>query len=155
MTGRIDARLSELGITLPVPARPAGAYVPYVVAGRLVFVSGQLCLWDGELRYRGAVGGDVSLDDGREAARLCALNLLAQVRDACDGDLDRLSRVVRLGGFVHCGADFVDHPKVLDGASNLMMDVFGDVGRHTRFAVGASSLPRNASVEVDGIFEID
>ena len=155
MTGRIAARLAELRITLPAPARPAGAYVPYVAAGRLVFVSGQLCLWEGKLRHRGPVGGDVSVDDGREAARVCALNLLAQVRDACGGDLDRVARVVRLGGFVQCGSDFVDHPTVLDGASNLMMDIFGEAGRHTRFAVGASSLPRDASVEVDGIFEID
>lgn len=154
MTADVATRLARLGITLPMPARPAGAYVPYVVTGALVFVSGQLSVVDGELRQPGIVGADVDLAGAREAARLCALNLLAQVGDACAGDLDRVVRVVRLGGYVACTATFIDHPKVIDGASNLMLDVFGERGRHSRIAVGTPSLPLGASVEIDGVFEI-
>jgi len=154
MTGKIEARLAELGITLPQAAAPAGAYVPYVVSGNLVFVSGQVTLENGELKYKGRLGEGMYVDEGYAAARLCGLNLLAQVRAACAGDLDRVTRVVRLGGFVNSTAEFGDQPKVINGASDLMMEVFGDAGRHARAAVGASSLPLGVSVEVDGIFEI-
>ncbi len=154
MPANIDARLAELGIELPKAAAPAGAYVPYVKSGNLVFVAGQITLWNGELQYTGRLGDDVSVDDGYAAARLCGLNLIAQVREACDGDLDRVARVVRLGGFVNCTAEFTDQPKVINGASDLMAEVFGDAGRHARAAVGAPSLPLGVAVEVDGIFEI-
>ena len=154
MPGKIDARLAELGITLPQPAAPAGAYVPYVVSGKLVFVAGQITFENGEIKYKGRLGESMSVDDGYAAARLCGLNLLAQVRGACAGDLDRVKRVVRLGGFVNSAADFTDQPKVINGASDLMVEVFGDAGRHARAAVGAPSLPLGVAVEVDGIFEI-
>ncbi|TVR97769.1 MAG: RidA family protein [Rhodospirillales bacterium] len=153
--GPIDARLTELGIVLPQPAAPAGAYVPFVRVGDLLFVSGQLPLLNGEMHFAGRLGAELAVEHGYAAARLCALNLLAQVRAACDGDLERVSRVVKLTGFVRADAAFTDHPKVLNGASDLMMEVFGEVGRHTRAAVGAASLPLNASVEVDGVFELE
>jgi enamine deaminase RidA (YjgF/YER057c/UK114 family) len=154
MTGRIEARLAELGIALPQPAAPAGAYVPYVISGNLVFVAGQVTLDNGEITYKGRLGESIGVDEGYAAARLCGLNLLAQVNGACAGDLDRVKRVVRLGGFVNSTADFTDQPKVINGASDLMVEVFGDAGRHARAAVGAPSLPLGVAVEVDGIFEI-
>ena len=153
MTRTIDDRLAELGITLPRPAPPAGSYVPSVRSGALLFVAGQLPIKDGEVIYRGRLGADVPLNDGLAAARLCGLNLIAQVRAAA-GDLDRVRRVVKLGGFVAATPEFADHPKVLNGASDLMVEVFGDLGRHARFAVGAPSLPLGAAVEVDGLFEL-
>lgn len=154
MTGRIDSRLAELGIQLP-PAAPAVAnYVPYVVSGNLVFVSGQLPMRDGKPAVLGVLGRDVTTENGARAARLCGLNLLAQVKAACGGDLDRVRRVVKLTGFVACTHDFTDQPKVINGASDLMVEVLGDAGRHARAAVGAPSLPLDAAVEVDGVFEI-
>ena len=155
MSGKIDARLAELGITLPAPAAPVASYVPYVEAGNLVIISGQITMETGEIRYPGKLGAEVSLEDGYQAARLCAVNLLAQLKVACDGDLDRVQRVMRLGGFVACTADFSDHPKVINGASDLMAEVFGDAGKHARAAVGAPSLPLNVSVEVEGMFLIN
>lgn len=155
MTGRIEGRLAELGIELPQPAAPAGSYVPAVQVGSLLMVSGQLPLGGGSLVYRGIVGAELTLEDGIAAARLCGLNLIAQVRAACGNDLDRVRRVVRLGGFVQAPSAFTDHPKVLNGASELMTDIFGEAGRHTRVAVGAATLPLGAAVEVDGIFEVD
>ena len=154
MPANIDARLVELGIELPKAAAPAGAYVPFVKSGNLVFVAGQITLWNGEVRYAGRLGDGMSVDEGYAAARLCGLNLIAQVREACGGSLDRVTRVVRLGGFVQSTAGFTDQPKVINGASDLMVEVFGDAGRHARAAVGAPSLPLGVSVEVDGIFEI-
>ncbi len=155
MTGTVDQRLSELGINLPQPAAPAANYIPYVISGNLVFVSGQITMSDGALKYVGTVGDDLNTDDGYQAARICAINLLAQVKTACGGDLDRVKRVVKLGGFVNCTPDFTDQPKVINGASDLMVEVLGDAGKHARFAVGAPSLPLGIAVEVDGIFEID
>lgn len=155
MTGRIEARLAELGVSLP-PAAPAVAnYVPYVVAGTLVHVSGQLPMEGGKPAVRGILGRDVTVEDGTRAARLCGLNLLAQLKAACGGDLDRVRRVVKLTGFVASTPDFIDQPKVVNGASDLMVEVLGDAGRHARAAVGAPSLPLGAAVEVDGVFEID
>ncbi|MGB0684249.1 MAG: RidA family protein [Magnetovibrionaceae bacterium] len=154
MSGTIESRLSELGITLPEAAAPAANYVPYVQTGNLVFISGQITLLNGEFHYQGRVGETLSLEDGIAAARLCGLNLIAQVRAAAGGDLDRVSRVVKLGGFVNSGPDFIDHPKVINGASDLMVEVFGDKGRHARFAVGAPALPFNVGVEVEGTFEL-
>ncbi len=154
MPSTIEARLADLGITLPSASAPAANYVPYVVTGNLVFISGQITVWNGELKYQGRVGADLSADDGYQAARICGLNLIAQLREACGGDLDRVKRVVKLGGFVNSTTDFTEQPKVINGASDLMVDVFGDVGRHARFAVAAPNLPLGVSVEVDGTFEI-
>ena len=154
MPGTVDARLKELGIELPQAAVPVASYIPFVISGNLVFVSGQLPFRDGEVAYSGKVGGGISLEDGQAAARLCGLNLIAQVRNACGGNLDRVTRVVRLGGFVNCAPDFTDQPQVINGASDLMMEVFGEAGKHARAAVGAPSLPRGAAVEVDGVFEV-
>ena len=154
MAGQITTRLAELGIDLPEPSAPAANYVPYVVSGNLVFVSGQLPVWNGDFRFIGKVGADFSLEEGIEAARLCGINLIAQARDAAGGDLDRIKRVVKLGGFVNACPDFTHHPKVINGASDLMADVFGEAGKHARFAVGAVSLPLGVAVEVDGVFEL-
>ena len=154
MPGKIEQRLAELGIELPKAAAPAANYVPYTISGTLLFVSGQVTVWNGELKYIGTVGGDLTTEDGYQAARLCGLNLISQARTACAGDLDRVKRVVKLGGFVNAAPDFKDHPKVVNGASDLMAEVFGEAGKHARFAVGAGSLPLGVAVEIDGIFEI-
>ena len=154
MAGQIETRLEELGIVLPDAPAPVANYVPYVVHGGLVFVSGQIPFVDGEISYVGTVGDDLSLEDGQGAARVCALNVLAQVHAACEGDLDRVSHCVRLGGFVNGAADFKHHPQVMNGASDLMVEIFGDKGRHARFAVGAGNLPAGVAVEVEGVFEI-
>lgn len=150
----IDARLQELGLTLPKAAAPAANYVPYVQSGNLVFVSGQITLKDGALEYVGRVGADYTTEQGYEAAKLCGLNLIAQVKAACGGDLERVVRVVRLGGFVNCTAEFTEQPKVINGASDLMAAVFGDKGKHARAAVGVNTLPLGVAVEVEGLFEI-
>lgn len=156
MPGKIETRLSELGIQLPTPAAPAANYVPFTISGNIVFVSGQITMWDGELQYVGCVGDDLTTDEGYQAARICGLNLLAQLQVACGGNLDRVTRVLKLGGFVNCRPDFNDMPKVINGASDLMADVFGnDIGAHARFAVGAPSLPLGIATEVDGTFEIN
>lgn len=151
--GTIDRRLGELGIELPAPVAPVATYVPFVVVGDLVFVSGQVSFAGGVL-IRGRLGADLDLDAGVVAARACGLNLLAQLKGAVGGDLDRVRRVVKLGAFVNCTPDFVDQPKVANGCSDLMVAVFGEPGRHARAAVGAPSLPLGAAVEVDGVFEI-
>ncbi|MPY76088.1 MAG: RidA family protein [Alphaproteobacteria bacterium] len=152
MTGRIDARLEQLGIALPAAAAPAANYVPFVLTGTQLWVAGQITFWDGKLKYRGKVGRDLPLEDGVAAARVCGLNIIAQAKAAL-GDLDRVVRVVKLGGFVNALPDFTDHPKVINGASDLIVDVFGDAGRHARFAVGASGLPLDSAVEVDAVIE--
>lgn len=154
MPSKVDQRLAQLGIELPEPAPLAGSYVPFVPVAGLLLVSGQLPTWNGVLKYDGRVGAELSLDEGAAAARLCGLNLVAQVRAACGGDLDRVRRVIRLAGFVQAAPGFTEHPKVLNGASDLMVEVFGAAGRHTRIAVGAPSLPLGAAVEVEGTFEI-
>ena len=153
MSGRIEARLKELGIALPTAAAPAANYVPFVVTGNLVFVSGQLPFENGELKHKGVVGAGVSVEDGARAARLCALNLIAQVKAAVQ-DLDMVARVVKLTGFVACAPGFADQPKVVNGASDLMVEVFGDPGKRARAAVGVAALPLGVAVEVDGVFEV-
>jgi len=150
---RIDETLARLGIVLPTPTAPVANYVPYVIVGNLVFVSGQVSIGAGGL-ITGKLGADLSLDRGVEAARACGVNLLAQIKAACGGDLDRVKRVVKLTGFVNSAPDFTDQPKVVNGASDLMVAAFGERGRHARAAVGAPSLPMGAAVEVDGVFEI-
>lgn len=154
MTSKIEAKLNELGLELPAPAAPVATYVPYVVTGSLVFISGQVPLTANGLEYQGKVGDIYSVEDGQAAARLCALNILAQAKTAAGGDLDRLARCVKLGGFVNCTPDFDKHPLVINGASDLIAAVMGDAGRHARFAVGAPSLPMDVAVEVDATFEL-
>lgn len=154
MSGRIDARLAELGIELPQASAPLAAYVPFTRSGSTLYISGQVPVWNGERRFIGKVGAAFSIEEGKQAARLCALNILAHARVACDGDLDRVSRVLKLGGFVNSGADFNDHPAVINGASEVMAEVFGDAGKHARFAVGAPSLPFGVAVEVDAVLEL-
>lgn len=154
MTGKIAARLRELGIDLPTPAAPAANYVPFTRIGNTVFVAGQICILNGEITCIGRLGDNVSKDAGYQAARVCGLNLIAQAGAAVGGDLDRIVRVAKLGGFVNCTPDFTAHPEVVNGASDLMVEVFGDAGKHARFAVGAPSLPRGVAVEVDAIFEV-
>lgn len=154
MAGTIDARLAELGIELPKAAAPVAAYVPAVISGNTLTLSGQITAWNGERRFIGKVGAEFTTEQGKEAARLCGLNLLAQAKAALNGDLDRIVRVVRLGGFVNAVADFTEQPAVVNGASELMLEVFGDAGRHARSAVGVASLPFNVAVEVEATFEI-
>ena len=152
--GKIDDRLAELGITLPTPAKPVANYVPWVRTGNLVFISGQGAMADGKILYQGRLPDMISLEDGVKSARLCAINVVAQLREACGGDLDKVKRVVKLVGFVNAAADFADHPRIINGASDLMVEIFGEAGRHARSAVGAPSLPFNISVEVEAIVEI-
>lgn len=155
MASNVDARLAELGLTIPDAPAPAANYVPYTVTGNLVFVSGQVPFVDGKLTATGRIGDNASPEDGYEQARICAINLIAQVKAACGGDLNRVTRVVKLGGFVASADDFNGQPGVINGASDLMVEVFGDAGRHARFAVGTNALPLGCLVEVDGVFEID
>jgi enamine deaminase RidA (YjgF/YER057c/UK114 family) len=150
----IEARLNELGITLPKPVAPIANYVPFVRSGNLLFISGQIAMGSDGI-ITGTLGQDIDITTGKQAARLCAINLLAQVSSALDDDLNQVSRVVKLGAFVQSTADFTDIPHVINGASDLMVEVFGDIGRHARFAVGSSSLPMGTAVEVDGIFEVE
>jgi len=154
MAGSVEQKLASLGITLPTPAAPVANYVPFVKSGSLLTVSGQLCFGaDGKLVAKGQLGGAVSMEDGAKAARACAVNLLAQVKAAV-GDLDKVVRVVRLGGFINSAPGYGDGPKVMNGASDLMVEVFGDKGRHARSTVGVAALPADAAVEVEGTFEI-
>jgi enamine deaminase RidA (YjgF/YER057c/UK114 family) len=154
MPGKYDARLQELGIELPQASAPAANYVPFVRTGNLLFVAGQVTVWNGERRFVGKLGRELDLAQGQQAARLCGLNLIAQLRRALDGDLDRLVRVVRLGGFVNSMPDFLEQPKVINGASDLFVEVFGEAGKHARTAVGTNVLPFDIAVEVDAVFEV-
>ena len=151
----IDKRIAELGLTLPEPAAPVANYVPYVQSGNLVFISGQVSRI-GDHAIGGRLGEDLTVETGQEAARLSALNILAQIKAACGGDLSRVRRIVKLGGFVQAAptATLADIPKVINGCSDLMVDIFGDKGRHARFAVSAPSLPLDVAVEIDAIVEI-
>lgn len=154
MTGTIETKLAEMGVSLPDAPAPAANYVPYVISGDLVFVSGQISKNDEGLIV-GKLGQNMEIAAGQAAAKSCALNLLAQVKAACGGDLDRLVKVVKLGGFVNCMPDFTDHPSVINGASDFLGDLLGDtVGAHARAAVGCVSLPLGVAVEIEGIFQI-
>jgi enamine deaminase RidA (YjgF/YER057c/UK114 family) len=154
MAGKYDARLRDLGIELPQASAPAANYVPFVRTGNLLFMAGQVTVWNGERRYVGKLGREFNAEEGQQAARLCALNLIAQLRRALDGDLDRLVRVVRVGGFVNSTPDFLEQPKVVNGASDLFVEVFGDAGKHARTAVGTNVLPFEVAVEVEAVFEV-
>ncbi len=152
--GRIESRLAELGIVLPTPMAPLANYVPYVVTGDLVVISGQIPVRDGKIAYTGKLGDVVSVDIGTQAAQLCFINLLAQLRAACHGDLNRVQQVVRLGGFIACVPEFTQHALVMNGASDMAVAVFEDAGRHARSTIGVPSLPLDAAVEVEGMFRI-
>ena len=150
-----EARLKQLGITLPTPPKPVANYVGWVRTGNLVYTAGQVPLKDGKFEYQGKVGKDFTVEDGVRAARLCAINIIAQLKDACGGDLDSVKRIVKLVGFVNGTPEFTDHPKVVNGASDLMVEIFGDKGKHARSAVGSGSLPLNVAVEVEAIAEVE
>jgi enamine deaminase RidA (YjgF/YER057c/UK114 family) len=150
----IEARLKELGVSLPTPPMPVASYVPYTISGNLVFLSGQIPIADGALKYVGKLGVDIPLEAGQAAAQLCAINLLAQLKAACDGDLDRVVRCLKVGVFVNAAPEYRQHPEVANGASDLIAALFGDAGKHARAAVGVGSLPRGVAVEVDAVFEI-
>jgi enamine deaminase RidA (YjgF/YER057c/UK114 family) len=150
---QIEARLAELGIILPEPAAPVANYVPFVRVGDLVHIAGQVSR-DGDAGVKGVVGEDVDMDGARLAARLCGINLIAQIKAACGGDLDRVVRIVKLGGFVQAGPEFFDIPQVVNGCSDLMVEVFGEAGRHARSAVGVYRVPLNFAVEVDAVVQV-
>jgi enamine deaminase RidA (YjgF/YER057c/UK114 family) len=151
---RIDDRLRELEIALPQPSAPGANYVPTVRSGDLLFITGQLSQWNGERRFVGKLGREFDVAEGQQAARLCALNLIAHLRAALDGDLDRVVRCVRIAGYVNSTPDFTGQSQVVNGASDVFVSVFGDAGRHTRMAVGVSALPYDVAVEVEAVFEI-
>ena len=154
MAGTVEKKLAELGIVLPTPATPVANYIPFVRVGALLFVSGQICLdASGKLVAKGKLGDGVSVEDGQKAARACAINVLAQVKAAL-GDLDKVKQVARLGGFINSSPSFLEGPKVMNGASDLMVAVLGDKGRHARTTVGVAALPADAAVEVEAIFEV-
>ena len=154
MAGTVEKKLAELGIILPTPAAPVANYVPFVRTGNILVISGQICFDnDGNLVAAGKLGGGVSIEEGQRAAKACAVNLLAQLKAAL-GDLDKVARVVRLGGFISSDPSFFDGPKVMNGASDLMVTAFGDKGRHARTTIGVAVLPSNAAVEVEGMFEV-
>ncbi len=155
MPGKIEAKLAELGITLPRPMAPIANYVPYVVADGLVVVSGQVPAVDGRIAMTGKVGAGLSIDQGKEAARLCFINVLVHLKAACGGDLDRVKRVVRLGGFIASPPEFTQQAQVMNGASDLAVAVFGEAGRHARTTIGVPALPADAAVEVEGLFQIE
>jgi enamine deaminase RidA (YjgF/YER057c/UK114 family) len=154
MSGPIETRLAELGVTLPAAPAPAANYVPYVQSGNLVFVSGQISLAEDGSFITGKIGENMDVADGAAAAKRCAIALLAQLKAACGGDIEKLKRVVKLTGFVNSTADFTDQPKVINGASDFLVEALGDAGRHSRSAVSAASLPLGVAVEIEGIFEI-
>ena len=155
MSYDINEKLEKLNIQLDEARSPAGSYVPYVISGNLVFISGQLPFINGELTIKGKVGDTVSLEDGIKMAEACAKALLSQLKAACGGNLNKVKRVIKLGGFVASTPDFIDQPKVINGASDLFVKIFGDKGKHSRFAVGTASLPLNVPVEIEGVFEIE
>lgn len=154
MAGRIEARLAELGITLPTPPVPVATYVPFVRAGDLVVISGQVPMRDGKVTVTGKLSLDVTVEQGQQAARDAFINVVAQLRAACDGDLDRVRQVVRLGGFIAAPPEFTQHAQVMNGASDLAVAIFGDAGKHARTTIGVPSLPLDAAVEVEGQFHI-
>ena len=154
MKNKVNIRLQALGIDLPKAVAPVANYVPYVITGKLVFISGQIPFLDGEIQYPGRLGENISVIEAQKAARLCGINLIAQLKNACEGDLDRLVQVVKLNGFVNGTPSFTDQAMVINGTSDLMFEVFADKGRHARAAIGCSALPLGAAVEVDAIFEI-
>lgn len=155
MIDDINKKLVALNIKLDEASIPAGSYVPYVITGNLVFISGQLPFINGQLTTKGKVGSNVSIDEAIKMAEACAKAILSQLKAACNGDLNKVKRVVKLGGFVASAPEFTDHPTVINGASDLFVKIFGEKGKHARFAIGAAALPRDVPVEIEGIFEIE
>lgn len=151
----ISKKCQSLGYELPKVAAPAANYVPYLITGSYVFISGQIPFLNGEKMHIGCIGDNLSIEDGIEAAKACALNILAQINDAVNGDESKIKRCIKLGGFVNCTSDFTNHPQVINGASDLIAEILGDKGKHTRFAVGANSLPLGVSVEIEALFELN
>lgn len=149
-----NKHLAELGINLPAPASPRGNFIPAVTVGSLTYVSGQVTRSEGKIEFVGKLGREYGVDEGQKAARLCAANVLAQLKEACGGDLDRVVRCVRVTGYVNCTPEFVQHPQVINGASDFFVEVFGENGKHARSAIGVSSLPGGAACEVEAIFQI-
>ena len=154
MTQSISDRLNELGITLPDAPAPAANYVPFIQTGKLLFISGQVPMVNGAILLTGKVGADVSVETAQQQARICAINILAQINAATGGDLSQVKQIVKLGGFVACADDFTNQPEVINGASDLMADLFGSAGQHARFAVGTNALPRGVCVEIDAVVEL-
>lgn len=154
MSGTIENKIKELGHELPAVTMPAANYVPYTITGKTVIVSGMLPMLDGKPQYIGKVGKDVSVEDAQACARLCGLNILSHLKNACGGDLDKIGRLLRMGIFVNSTEDFTEQPKVANGVSDLMVGIFGDKGKHARFAVGVAQLPFGVAVEVDATFEL-
>lgn len=154
MSNTLETRLKSLHLELPEPSQPGGSYVPYYCCGNLLFLTGQLCHWNGERRFIGKLGAEYTVHDGQKAAHVCALNLISQMNVALEGQIDRVVRVVRLAGYINSTADFDGQSQVMNGASDLFVEVFGERGRHTRLAVGVCALPYNVAVEVEGIVEI-
>ncbi len=154
MTSAVEQKLAAMHIQLPQPVTPVANYVPFALSGNTVFVSGQLPMKEGKLQFVGKVGREFSVEQGQAAARLCGINLLAQLRAACGGNLDRVKRCLRLGVFVSATEEFTDHPKIANGVSDLMVEALGEAGKHARFAVGVHQLPFGVAVEVDAVFEI-
>ena len=155
MKNAIEERLEKIGVVLPDAPPPQGSYAPWIMTGNLVFLAGQIPLVNGKLEYKGIVPNEVTLDEAKEAAKICAINLMAQLRSACNGELDRVTGIVKVGGFVACEKFFTEHPKVINGASDLISKIFGHSGAHTRAAVSTNSLPLGVAVEVDAIFELN
>ncbi|MEM9215180.1 MAG: RidA family protein [Cyanobacteria bacterium P01_F01_bin.150] len=155
MADNIAARIKTLGIELPAPSKPGGSYVPYHFSGNLLFLTGQLCHWNGDRLFVGKLGAEFSIEEGQKAARVCALNLVSQLEAALEGQLDRISKTIRLAGYINSTADFYGQSQVMNGASDLFVDIFGEKGRHTRLAVGVSALPYNVAVEVEGVVEVN
>jgi enamine deaminase RidA (YjgF/YER057c/UK114 family) len=154
MSGKIERHLCDLGIELPEPSKPGANYVPWVRTGTLLVITGQLAQWNGERRFVGKLGREFGIEEGQKAARLCALNVIAQARAALGGDLDRIARCIRLAGYVNGTPDFTAQSQVMNGASDVFVQVLGDAGRHTRIAVGVNALPYDVAVEVEAMFEI-
>ncbi|HMI86959.1 MAG TPA: RidA family protein [Polyangiaceae bacterium] len=154
MSANIERRLRELAIELPQPSAPGANYVPYVQTGPLLVITGQLSQWNGERRFIGKLGREFSVEEGQKAARLCALNLIAHARAAVGGDLDRIVRCIRVAGYVNGTSEFTAQSQVMNGASDVFVEIFGDAGRHTRVAVGVNALPYDVAVEVEAMFEI-
>ena len=152
--GLVEERLRALSIELPQASKPGANYVPWARSGQIVFLTGQLSQWNGERRFIGKLGREFGVEEGKAAARLCALNLIAHARDAAGGDLDRVARIVRIAGFVNSTPDFIQQSQVVNGASDLFVDVFGDAGRHARMAVGVAALPYDVAVEVEAVLEV-
>jgi len=150
-----EKELEKMGLALPDSSAPGSNYIPYKQAGSIVFFSGQICKWNGELKYRGAVDNDVTLDQAVKGAEICALNLLYQVKEACNGNLDRVRNCLNISVYINSGTDFNDHAAIANGATNIITKCFGEKGHHTRAAIGCSSLPGGSTVEITGIFELD